>query len=136
MKQRLLELLFLSLSLVFTQAMFAQQNGAGVDEKAVVLFVEFQFEPSNLETALDLLTEMQNQTLENEEGCIAYDVLLNKEKPNSVFIYECYENNAALKKHNSATYYKDLVDKKLKPLIKVQNIMTLSPLNDMGFIAQ
>lgn len=136
MKQRLLGLLFLSLSLLVTPTLFAQQNGAGMGEKAIVLFVEFQFEPANLNTALDLLTEMQNQTLENEEGCIAYDILLNKEKPNTVYIYECYENSAALKKHNNATYYKDIVDKKLKPLIKAQNIMTLNPLNDMGFIAE
>ncbi|MDD3357345.1 MAG: putative quinol monooxygenase [Dysgonamonadaceae bacterium] len=136
MNQRLLSLLFLSLSLVFTQSLVAQQQETNMDEKPVVLFVEFEFDASNMDSALDLLTEMQNQALENEEGCIAYDILLNKEKPNTVFLYECYENERALKAHNNASYYKDIVDKRLKPLIKAQNILTLHPLNDMGFIVE
>lgn len=136
MNQRLLSLLFLSLSLVFAQALFAQQQETNIDEKPVVLFVEFEFDANNMDSALDLLTEMQNQTLESEEGCIAYDILLNKEKPNTVFIYECYESNAALKAHSNASYYKNIVDMKLKPLITAQKILTLSPLNDMGFIVE
>ena len=135
MNQRLLSLLFLSLSLVFTQTLFAQQE-ANNEEKAVVLFVEFEFDAKNLETALDLLTEMQEQSLENEEGCIAYDILLSAEKPNTVYIYECYENKAALKVHNNATYFKTIVEKELKPIIKAQKILTLSSLNEMGFIAE
>ena len=133
MNQRLLSLLFLSLSLVFTQGLFAQQTN---EEKPVVLFVEFEFDAKNLDTALDLLTEMQEQSLENEEGCIAYDILLSEEKPNTVYIYECYESKAALKLHNNATYYKNIVEKKLKPIIKAQKILNLSPLNEMGFIAE
>ena len=133
MNQRLLSLLFLSLSLVFTQNLFAQQEN---EEKPVVLFVEFEFDAKNLDTALDLLTEMQEQSLENEEGCIAYDILLSKEKPNTVYIYECYESKAALKLHNNASYYKNIVEKKLKPIIKTQKILNLSPLNEMGFIAE
>ena len=133
MNQRLLSLLFLSLSLVFTQALFAQQEN---EKKPVVLFVEFEFDAKNLDTALDFLTEMQEQSLENEEGCIAYDILLSEEKPNTVYIYECYESKAALKLHNDATYYKNIVEKKLKPIIKAQKILNLSPLNEMGFIAE
>ena len=133
MNQRLLSLLFLSLSLVFTQALFAQQEN---EEKPVVLFVEFEFDAKNLDTALDFLTEMQEQSLENEEGCIAYDILLSEEKPNTVYIYECYESKTALEIHNNATYFKDIVEKKLKPIIKAQKILKLSPLNEMGFIAE
>jgi quinol monooxygenase YgiN len=110
----------------------AQQQTVDNNGKPVVLFVEFQFDAKDMDFAIELLTEMQNQTYENEEGCLTYDILLSKENPNTIFIYECYENNAAVELHNNAPYFKDIVVKKLVPLIKSQKILTLSPVNDMG----
>ncbi|HTN67950.1 MAG TPA: antibiotic biosynthesis monooxygenase [Dysgonamonadaceae bacterium] len=134
MNQRLLFFLFFSFSLTLSHSLFAQQENGIVDEKPVVLFVEFEFEAKDMSHALELLTEMQNQTLENEEGCMVYDILVGDEHPNTIFIYECYENNAAIKLHNNTPYFKNIVDKKLTPLIKSQKILTLSPLNDMGVL--
>ena len=87
---------------------------------------------TDMDLAVELLTEVQNQTYENEEGCIAYDLHLSEENPTTIYIYECYENSAALKLHNSASYYKDIVVKKLVPIIKTEKILTLHPINDMG----
>lgn len=132
MNRRLLTVLALSISLFFTQSMFAQEQTINNDEKPVVLFAEFEFESKDMGLAIELLTEMQNQTYENEEGCMMYDLLLSSEKPNTVYIYECYENNAAVKLHNNASYFKNIVGNKLPSLIKSQKILTLSPINDMG----
>lgn len=132
MNQRLLNVLVLSISLFFSQGIFAQQEVANNDEKPVVLFVEFEFEAKDMGLAIELLTEMQNQTYENEEGCMMYDLLLSGEKPNTIYIYECYENNAAVRLHNDSPYFKNIVGNKLPPLIKSQKILTLSPINDMG----
>ena len=132
MNRRLLQVLVLFLSLFFSLSLFAHGQSVNNDEKPVVLFVEFSFDVKDMELAIEILTEMQNQTYENEEGCISYDLLLSKEDPNTVFIYECYENNAAVKLHNNTPYFKDIVVKKLTPIIKSQKIKTLSPINDMG----
>ena len=132
MNRRLLQVLVLFLSLFFSLSLFAHGQSVNNDEKPVVLFVEFSFDVKDMELAIEILTEMQNQTYENEEGCISYDLLLSKEDPNTVFIYECYENNAAVKLHNNTPYLKDIVVKKLTPIIKSQKIKTLSPINDMG----
>jgi len=45
-------------------------------------------------------------------------VLLSEEDPNTIFLYESYENEAAYKIHVNSTYYKNIVTKKLTPLIK------------------
>lgn len=59
----------------------AQQNKKSNNEDPIALFLEFQFEAEDMDFAIELLTEVQNQTIENEEGCIAYDILLNDDSP-------------------------------------------------------
>lgn len=126
-----LKTLILSIMMVLSNNLFGQQNA---DDKAIVLFVKFQFETKDMELAIELLTEMQNQTIENEEGCIAYDILLNEKEPNTIYLYECYENETALEVHNNASYFKKIVDEKLSSLIKEQEILKLNPINDIGIM--
>ena len=134
MNKHLLNTLILSIMMVLSNSLSAQQKTIPDGEKSLVLFVEFQFEAKDMDLAVELLTEMQNQTIENEEGCIAYDILLNDEEPNTIYIYECYENNAALKAHNNAPYFKRIVGDKLSSLIKAKKILKLNPINDIGLM--
>ncbi len=120
--------------LVISNSLSAQQKTMSENEKPIVLFVEFQFDANEMNLAVELLTEMQNQTIDNEEGCIAYDILLNSEEPNTIYLYECYENKAALDAHNNATYFKKIVGEKLPPLIKAQKILKLNPINEIGLM--
>ncbi|MDO5524012.1 MAG: putative quinol monooxygenase [Bacteroidia bacterium] len=97
-----------------------------------VILVEFIFDETKLDEAIDLLSELQMQTLENEEGCLVYDVLLSEEEPTKIFIYESYENEAAFKAHTNSAHYKEILSKKLKPLIKQEKITKVFPLNFEG----
>lgn len=124
--------LFLIVFSTFSHSLFAQQQNFDDQAKPVVLFVEFQFDVKDMDLAVELLTEVQNQTYENEEGCITYDLHLSEENPTTIYIYECYENSAALKLHNSASYFKSIVEMKLVPIIKTEKILTLHPINDIG----
>lgn len=120
--------------MVISNNLVAQQKEVSNKEKPIVLFVEFQFETKDMILATELLTEMQNHTIELEEGCIAYDILLNDEEPNTIYLYECYENNAALDVHNNTSYFKEIVNEKLSPLIKSRKILKLNPINDIGIM--
>lgn len=120
--------------MVTSNSLSAQQKNVADSEKPIVLFIEFQFDAKDMDIAVELLTEMQNQTIENEEGCIAYDILLNGEEPHTVYMYECYENSAALKAHNNASYYKKIVGEKLSPLIKNKKLLKLNPINEIGLM--
>lgn len=97
-----------------------------------VILVEFTFADENLEEAIELLSDMQMQTLENEEGCLVYDVLLSEEDPAIIFIYESYESEDAYTVHCNTPYFKEIVQKKLQPLIKTQKITKVFPLNFDG----
>lgn len=95
-----------------------------------VIMVEFTFYEEKADEAVELLAQIQSETLEKEEGCLIYDVLLSEEDPAKVFIYESYENEAAFKVHSKAPYFEEIVVKKLTPLIKHQKITKVIPLNN------
>ena len=125
MKQTALFCLFLGL--VFSISIvpgYAQD----VDDP-YVLIVELSFDEQNLDTAIDLLLEVQALSLENEEGCLIYDVLLSEDNPNTLFLYESYESESAYKIHQNSTHYKSIVKNKLAPLIKKSRTTKLIPLN-------
>jgi quinol monooxygenase YgiN len=100
------------------------------DDIPYVIIVEFTFSEDHVDQAIEYLLDMQAQTLDNEEGCIAYDVLLCEDDATKIFLYESYENNAAYKKHENSAYFKTIVLQKLKPLIKAQRITKVIPVNN------
>ena len=132
MKKNILHLIILSIIIIMPNNLSAQQNKLSNNEKPISLFVEFQFEEKDMSLAIELLTTMQNKVIENEEGCIVYDILLSEEEPNTIYLYECYENKTALDIHNKTPYFNSIVEKQLAPLIKSQKILKLHPINDVG----
>ena len=102
---------------------------AQMAEEPYVILVEYTFDEKDIDTAIELLSEMQTQTLENEEGCMVYDLLLSEDDPTTIFIYESYESEAAFKVHTNSKYYKVLVPTKIAPLIKKEKITKVIPLN-------
>lgn len=119
--------LFLILLSANTRILKAQTSG-----EPYVILVEFALDGARVDEAIELLSDIQLQTLENEEGCLVYDVLLSEEDPAKVFIYESYESEDAYKVHSNAPYFKEIILKKLKPLIKSQKITRVFPLNFEG----
>ena len=101
-------------------------------ENPYVILVEYTVDETNLDTVIDLLSEMQRQTLENEDGCLVYDVLLGIDDSSKIFIYESYRNETAFRIHTNSRYFKEIVPTKLKKLIKQEKITRLSPLNFEG----
>ncbi|NLZ95920.1 MAG: antibiotic biosynthesis monooxygenase [Bacteroidales bacterium] len=132
MNKQVLHLIIFSIIMIMPNSLSAQQNKLNNNQKAISLFVEFQFETKDINLAIELLTNMQNKVIEHEEGCIVYDILLSEEESNTIYLYECYENKAALDIHNKAPYFKDIVEKQLAPLIKNQKILKLHPINEIG----
>ncbi len=108
----------------------AQEN-----EEQYAIIAEYTFDEKNVDSAIDLLLELQALTLENEEGCIIYDVLLSEEDRRKIFVYECYENEAAFKIHTNSIYFKTIVSAKLTPpLVKDSKKTKVIPLNNSGNI--
>lgn len=99
------------------------------NDSPYVIIVEWDVAPENMGKLLDLLTKMQTETLENESGCFVYDILQSEVNPTKIFIYEMYENETAFKKHINSGYFKEIVPKEIKPLIKAEKITKVILMN-------
>jgi len=56
-------------------------------------------------------------SLEEEPGCIRYDVLRDRSNPNVIFFYEIYADKAAFDRHVSTAHYAHW-EKTTQPMIK------------------
>jgi len=124
-KQLVLFMVVLCMSFMAHTSSVQAQN----EEDPYVILVEFTFDERTVDEAIDLLLEMQEQTLENEEGCLVYDVMLSEENPAKIFIYESYENEAAFTIHQRSSYHKAIITEKLSPLLKESKVTKVIPLN-------
>ena len=67
------------------------------------------FEIKSSETA-EFLTAMKKNaqtSLANETGCHQFDVCTDPDRPNEVFLYELYTDEAAFDVHRSSTHFRD-----------------------------
>lgn len=92
---------------------------------------EYVFKESIIDNAIDLLSDLQQKTLENEPGCIIFDVLIGEDDASTIFIYESYESQNAFNSHIKKKYYLDTVAK-LKPLTKQSKTSKVFQLNLEG----
>lgn len=97
-----------------------------------VMISVLKIDEAKIDDAIDLLSDLQLMTLESEEGCLIFDVLLSDEDPTKAFIYESYLSEDAYNKHMKSKHYSDVYLKKLSPMIKEANITKVFMLNFEG----
>lgn len=103
-----------------------------VEGEPYVLISVFKIEETKVDEAIDLLSDLQLNTLESEDGCLIYDVLLSDNDPTQVFVYESYDSEGEYSKHIKSKHYIDIFEKKLKPLLKEATTTKVFLLNFEG----
>ncbi len=73
---------------------------------AVVLWVECIVKPEYRAEFLEALWEDANGALDNEEGCLRFDVTVDSANPNRYMLFEVYRDAAARQVHREAPYLK------------------------------
>jgi autoinducer 2-degrading protein len=73
-------------------------------EGAVVLWVEVIVKPEHREEFLDALWQDANGALDNEPGCLRFDVTVDTENPNRFMLFEVYRDAEARRTHRAAPY--------------------------------
>ena len=64
-------------------------------------------------------------SLQNEEGCLQFDVCSNPDEPCHVFLYEAYTSKLAFEEHLNSEHYL-LFDAKTKNMIEEKIVKTFS----------
>ena len=67
--------------------------------------VEFTLDPARRDDFLPLMLENAERSRRDEPGCRQFDVCTDEARPESVFLYELYDDAAAFAAHLSAPHY-------------------------------
>lgn len=126
MRKQICYIVILFLCLSFNA--LAKNNLKAMSEPFTMIST-IKIDDSKVDGAIDLLSELQLSTLENEDGCIIFDVLLGDDDPTLVFIYESYVDEAAYDKHIKNKHYNTIFVTKLKPMVKDLKTTKVFPLN-------
>ena len=91
-----------------------------------VVTVEFELNPGAKSEFLPLMLENARTSLAVEAGCSRFDVCVDPERPELVFLYEVYVDRAAFDEHLASTHFKsfdvatrDLVSEKRVRLLEL-----------------
>ena len=71
----------------------------------LVVCVEFEIEPGQLDVFMAAVPTNAEQSFHQEVGCQQFDVCQDKQFPNSVFLYEVYDDEAAFEAHKLTLHY-------------------------------
>ena len=70
-----------------------------------VVCVEFEIEPGQTDVFMAAVRTNAEQSFNQEVGCQQFDVCQDRQFPNSVFLYEVYDDEAAFEAHKLTLHY-------------------------------
>ncbi len=68
----------------------------------VSLIVEYQLKPGQRQAFEKIIRDHAEGTIEEEAGCLQFDVLMAADDPDRAFVYEVYADDAALEAHKQS----------------------------------
>ena len=84
-------------------------------------FVEIEVDPAHREAFDDVMMRHSKRTLDEEEGCLVFDVYVSRRNPNRYAVYELFADEAALEVHVSSDRlrsYREATD----PIVLTENV--------------
>ena len=70
-----------------------------------VVCVEFEIEPGQTDVFMAAVRTNAEQSFNQEVGCQQFDVCQDRQSPNSVILYEVYDDEAAFETHKLTLQY-------------------------------
>lgn len=93
--------------------------------------VELEIAPADLDAFLAILKANGAESIK-EPGCRRYDILQSATNPNQVFIFEVYDNEAAVQAHRTTEHFKAYIAATRSMVVKRQS----RPLNAVASYAK
>ncbi len=64
-----------------------------------IIIANIEIKPEHREAYMEAMLDDAKGSVENEPGCLRFDVLQNREDPNKIHLYEVYRDEAAVDAH-------------------------------------
>ena len=93
-----------------------------------VVTVVFTIKPGSAEPFVAQVTENARLSVSLEPGCRRFDVSRSEKRPDEIFLYELYDNEAAFEAHKTMAHYADF-SKAVEPLVAAKSVETYTLLN-------
>ncbi len=88
----------------------------------IVLLAQYQAKKGKGFEIVELLREMAPLVKAHEPGCWLYQISIEQENPDSILIYEHYEDQAAIDAHRETAHFKEIIIEKIVPLIAKREV--------------
>lgn len=95
----------------------------------ICLAVTFIVKPGSEKAAAAIFRTLTEHS-RAEPGCRMYLFHSSPADPRKFFVYEQYDDQAAIEAHRAAPYYERYVKKELPPLVESVDLQTYVPLTD------
>ncbi len=71
----------------------------------IALVVVIEIKPGHRREFMESMLDDAQHSVTDEPGCLRFDVLEDREDSNRIFLYEVYENDAALEAHGRTPHF-------------------------------
>ena len=69
------------------------------------LVVTIQIKPGHKDAFMEAMLDDARGSVQNEAGCLRFDVVQDLEDPDRIHLYEVYRDDAAIEAHRQAPHY-------------------------------
>ena len=90
-----------------------------------VVTVTFQIKPDQTERFLPLMKQNAKASLDNEPGCVQFDVCVDEAAGNRIFLYELYVDRAAFDVHLASDHFVEF-DQAVASMIETKQVQTFT----------
>lgn len=96
-----------------------------------VITVDFYLRAGTLEPFLKLIKENAHKSLTEEPGCDRFDVLIERNSPDHIVLYEIYRDRAAFDFHLKSRHYAQF-NTASQPYVRDKKVLEFEYTNDGG----
>ena len=87
--------------------------------------VRFEIKPGAETAFLDLVRQNAHASVRDEPGCRQFDVCIDPERPQEVFLYEIYDDRASFEAHMTTSHFISF-DAASDPLVLSKSVQTFA----------
>lgn len=98
-----------------------------MDRKPVYTFAKWQVKEGRVTELLSLVPDLAAKSAA-EEGNLLYEVYQSNSDPNTLILFEGYEDESALSSHRNSEHFQTLVVEKIVPLLEHREIVITTQL--------
>lgn len=99
-----------------------------MSQKPIHVFATWRVKEGQLDTVLNLLTELAKKSVA-EEGNLIYKVHQSNADNNTLILFEAYKDETAVAEHRNSEHFQTLVIGKIVPLLESREVVLATQLS-------